>query len=578
MVIKMYIRINKNGTKTDSNVYLVQGYRDAKGNVKHRTLVNYGSLNKLQATEPNVLERLKKEAKIMTAEQMINLNISTVTSNEHSDEELIYGHFPLESIYNSLNIPSFIKGQSKDRKFNYDPNEVFKLLVLSRILNPDSKLGTYEERNRYFDSFKDLKLQNIYRSLNFFNDFKEDLQFHLHNEISKQYGRDVSLVFYDVTNYYFETELPDEDIIDNITGEVIEYGLRQKGVSKEHRPEPIVSMGLLIDNNGIPIGYKLFKGNTHDSKTLIPILNEIKAKYGLKRIILTADKGLNSRENLGYLKQQGDGYIVSQQIRRSKKEFMDEITNTEGYVYLNSDFKYKLITREREILNLDKTTQMVKEKVVIFWSKKYSDREKHKREKLREKLDNMINNPSKYKASNRYGLKKYLKEVKVDKATGEITKDQIKLIFDEEKYKRDEALDGYYAIITSELDLSAEEIIERYRGLWRIEESFRITKTDLEGRPVYVWTHDHIEAHFLTCFVSLTILRILQFKLKFKYSVEQIVDNLNKAKCIHIEQGVYILTKQPKLLQEILEIHGIEINKKYVIYEQLKKIKKKNFR
>ncbi len=555
----MFVKLSKSGQGNTQNVYLVEGYRDNDGKVKQRIIKKYGLLHELQAKDPNILDKLRQAAKALDNDEvgnLINLTVNLASTNDQASSTLNYGYFFLESLYNSLRIPEFIKKATKGYKHQYDFNEILKLLVFSRILNPASKKETYEKKDRYFNSF-DFSLDDMYRSLDIINDIKDDFQFHLHEEIKKQYKRDCTLVFYDVTNYYFETEIEGE--------------LKADGLSKEGKRSPIVQMGLFIDNNGIPIAYRLFRGNTNDQNTLIPILEKVKGKYNLGKIFVTADKGLNSGKNLAFISSNEDGYIASQKIRGSKKEFIDYILNDTDYVYYkNRTFKMKSFIRERQVKDKDNKLTNLTEKVLCFWSKDYADREAHKRGDIEALIQNFLDNPSKYNASNRFGVKKYLKQIEVDDETGEVSKPEYKLSFEQKKYERDKALDGYYCIITSELELDEEEIIKKYRGLWRIEESFRVMKSDLEGRPVYVWKDQHIEAHFLTCYVALIISRILQYKLNYKYSVQKIQESLNGANCKLITQNIFSLEKQNEIFKEIENLFNVSLDKSNVRYETIR--------
>jgi len=555
----MYIRLSKGSTGKFTKVYLVEGYRDENGKSKQRIIKKYGNLEELQKKDPNILDKLKAEAKKIPKNTVfVELNLNELNLNMEKDKN--YGYFFLEQIYKKLEIDTFLKKISSKSNYKYDLNEIMKLLVYGRILNPASKKTTVKHQDEYFEEFN-VTLDSVYDSLTEFNEIKEDLQFHLNEKVTEIYGRDATLVFYDVTNYYFAIEKEDE--------------LKRNGVSKEKRKTPIVQMGLLIDNNGLPIAYKLFSGNTSDISTLIPFLQDMREKYKLGRIILTADKGLNSGKNLCYLKQQNDGYIVSQKVRGAKKTFKEKILEEKGYKYNKSGtFKIKSFLQERKVKNENGEKEILKEKVVCFWSKNYDDREKNKREKLEIRIKEYLNNPSKFKASNKYGIKKYIKEHNVDETTGEIQDGKTVLKFDNEKYENDLALDGYYAIITSELDLSEEAVIEKYRGLWKIEESFKVIKSDLQGRPVYVRNNDHVEGHFLICFIALLITRILELELNHEYSIRKIQEALKNATCRKIERGIYSLNKQDKVFHEIEKKYSVELNYKYIRLEQLRSYKK----
>jgi transposase len=285
----------------------------------------------------------------------------------------------------------------------------------------------------------------------------------------------------------------------------------------------------------------------------------MRGKYKFGKLILTADKGLNSGKNLAYLNSNKDGYIVSQKVRGASKELVRILLDEKDYIYNGSKtFKSKSFIRERTVKDENNETVELKEKVLCFWSKNYDSREKKKREKLNEKIQSFIDTPSKYKSSNKYGIKKYIKPHNVNKQTGEIQDGKIVLQFDKEKYDRDVELDGYYVIITNELELTNEEILEKYRGLWKIEESFKVIKTDLEGRPVYVRTTDHIEGHFLICFIALLITRILEYNLEHKYSIAKIIEALSKMTVSDRKQAIFEIANKSEIYKEIEKSFEVE--------------------
>ncbi len=555
----LFIKIVKGRTSKSTKVYLVEGYRDENKKVKHRTIYCYGCLEDLEAEDPDIIAKLKDKAKnIPKNEVKITHNLLEANSSKESDKN--YGYFFLESIYKTLGIADFIKNYKFETNYKYDLDEILRLLTFSRILDPMSKKATVDSQDTYFEDFN-VNLKSVYKSLSNLSEIKIDLQNHLNERVTNTYGRDASLVFYDVTNYYFETDTEDD--------------LKKKGLSKEKRSTPIVQMGLLIDSKGLPIAYDLFPGNTHDSSTLIPFIKNMRKEYNFGKVILTADKGLNSGKNLAYLKSEKDGYIVSQKIRGMSKDFVNEVLSDEGYACNeNGTFKIKSFFRDRETKGEDGEKVILKEKVVCFWSKNYDEREKYKREKLEERIASYLESPAKLKSSNSYGIKKYLKLQNLDKETGEIKDIEPFVEFDEEKYNRDVSLDGYYTIVTSELELSNEAIIEKYRGLWKIEESFRVLKTDLSGRPVYVRTEDHVQGHFLVCFLALLISRILEMKLDNKYSVRRIQNSLSNATCRKIGKGIYSLNKQDEVFEALGKTFNVSLDYSMVRVEQLRARKK----
>lgn len=558
----MFIRVTKSPTSKMSKVYLVEGYRDENGKVKQRVIHCYGNLEELELEDPDILVKLKAQAK-QIPKNTIKIDVNLNLPNSKSSLPLNYGYFFLDALFEELNFQKVLKELSGNYKFSYDLLEIVRLLTFSRFLNPASKLETLNQQKNFFEPFEVL-FDNAYRALDVLCDLKEEIQSHLHSKISELYPRDCSLVFYDVTNYYFETE--------------VESDLKKPGMSKENKRSPIVQMGLLIDTNGIPIAYKLFSGNTHDTKTLIPIINQMKDKYGFDRIVISADKGLNSLTNIKKISSQNDGYVFSQKIRGASKAFIKEVLSEENYAYNEKKtFKVKSFIRERVVKNdelNDGSKMVLKEQVVCFWSKNYEDREKYKREKISERIDELLNNPSKLKSSNSYGIKKYIIVEQLDEETGEIVEDNPVVKFDKEKYDNDVATDGYYAIITSEVDLLPEEVIAKYRGLWKIEESFRVMKSDLEGRPVYVRNDSRIEGHFLICFIALTLMRILEHKLQHKFPAHQIQKALKDATCEPLEKGIYLLNKQDNVFTEISRLYDTNFDFKYMEIEKIRQLKK----
>lgn len=555
----MFIRTTKSPNSEMTRVYLVEGYRDEQGKSKQRVVKSYGFLEELEKDDPNILEKLKSEAK-KTPKNIIPVELNLKTPNSEASCPMNYGYFFLDALFEELGFSEFINSESSKRKTEYKLLEAVRLLTFGRILHPASKLETFTTKGNFFEPF-DIELHNLYRSLDVLDELKEQVQSHFHSEISKRYTRNCSIVFYDVTNYYFGTE--------------IESDLKKPGMSKEKRRSPIVQMGLLIDTNGLPIAYKLFSGNTHDTKTLIPIIDEIKKTYGFERVIISADKGLNSLENIKKISSQNDGYILSQKIRGASKKFIDTVLSEDDYVYNDTrTFKIKSFNRNRETKDENGNPVTLKEQVVCFWSKNYSDREKRKREDLEKRLEEFVENPGKLKSSNSYGIKKYLLVEQVDEETGEMKNDNPVVKINKEKYDRDVETDGYYAIITSELGLTPVEVIEKYRGLWKIEDSFRVIKSDLEGRPVFVRNSSRIEGHFLICFIALTLMRLLEHKLENKFPAHQIQQALKNANCMPIEKGIFLMNKQDAPLKELIGLYNADFDFKYVEIEKIRKLKK----
>ena len=474
-----------------------------------------------------------------------------------------FGYAALSKIYHELGIHTFLTNRQRHSKEEYDANTIMKMLVYSRLIAPASKKASFDNRELFFEK-ADYSLDDVYRCLSLFNKHKENLQIWINDRIKQKYGRDTSLIYYDVTNYYFESDEQDD--------------FKRKGVSKEHRPNPIIQMGLFMDNHGIPITYELFSGNTNDCLTYRPNFGRIKKEFNLGRVISVADKGMTTGDNIWYTinTPTKDGYVFSMSVRGADKEMKEYVLNDVGYEWLSTEYKRKSRRYPRTIQVTSQTGKKLKktihEKQVVFWSEKYAIRAKADRAAALAKAQDLTKNPSSYTRATSYGAAKYVKKVDYDKDTGEILTASSLLELDEKRLKEEEALDGYYVLLTSEIDKSDDEIIDIYRGLWRIEESFKVTKSQLEARPVYVWTRDHIEAHFLTCFVALTIARILEMKLEQKYSIGKLLDTLSKAQCTLIQQNYYLFDYYDEVLKDIGTAMDIDFAKRIRTLGEIKKV------
>jgi transposase len=564
----MYLKKSK---RSSGRIYLsiADGYRDKeRGHSRTVTIKSLGYLDELKKQYDNPIAYFEQEVRKMNEQKAAEkLHITfNVRPNERivsdSNNRKNFGYAALSKIYHELEINNFLINRQRILKAGYDTNNIMKLLVFSRLLYPASKKKTFENKDLFFEK-ADFSLDDIYRCLSFFNKHKDALQLWLHERIKQQYNRDTELVYYDVTNYYFEIDEQDE--------------LRKKGVSKEHRPDPIVQMGLFMDTMGIPITYKLFPGNTVDKSTLIPMLSKIQHDYSLGRIIVVADKGITTGDNIWYTLSAKNGYVLSYSICGADKKFKDYILDEAGYTWKGDDYKVKSRLYPREIAVTATSGRKIKkkadEKQVIFYSKKYAAKAKAERAAAIEKAKDLVRSPGKYNKSTSYGAAKYVKNLSFDPKTGEIL-DNVKqaLAFDEDKLRQEEKLDGYYAIVTSEWKESDDRIIEIYRGLWKIEESFKVTKSDFEARPVYLSTPEHIEAHFLTCFVALVISRILEHRLGGKYCVGKMLESLGKASCTHIQENYYLFDYFDEVLFDIGNELGIDFGKKYMRLGEIKKI------
>lgn len=535
-------------------VYLVEGYRD-KDKVRQRTLKSYGSYEQLEKDEPGAYERLRREAKAGLLSESVEkeVQISFDLQAPMQSQWKNFGWKILEAFYQELQIPNMLQPYTQNRKLEYDLSEALKLLVCQRILHPQSKYQTLLSQKELLGEFT-LSQNQMDRCLDELHELSESIQHSLHKSIQKQIGRSPRLVFYDVTNYYCENEYNDADVFDE-SGKLLESGLRKRGASKEHRPKPIIQMGLFMDDQAIPIAYRLFPGNQTDPITYLPTVEQVKQQFGIARIVTVADKAMNSKNNILQTFQRGDGWLFSQKHRGKRgapKEIQTFILEEEGWQYnAGCTFAKKSMLRQRKLSKDISVT----EKVLVTWSQAYANREKVRRDGAIAYIQG-LRQPEKYRMSCKKGGKKYLEQYLIDKETGERKLLHPFLDIDYEQVELDAQFDGIHVLVTSEIDMSDEEMMKNYAQLYQIEDCFRITKSELRTRPIYVRKKEHINAHFLTCFLALVLLRILQYKTNYTLSTHRIIealqsalaDPLGKGYCkVHANEDFIELLKQLKI-------------------------------
>lgn len=569
----------------------VQGYRE-NGKVKHKTIEKIGYLDELEKEYKDPIAHFKsvaKERNLATpSERKLEVSLNQRLADNASARKNL-GYAIPKRIYSLLGIHTFLQNKQKHLNIEYNLNSIFSLLIYNRFLFPSSKKKAFDRRDFFFESY-DFSLDDLYRSLDYFARYSESIQKYLHEKVGDIIGRDGELGYYDVTNYYFEIPYNDEDEYDD-KGVLIKKGFRKKGPSKEHRPDPIVQMGLLMDSNGIPMAFNTFSGGDSEKTSLLPIIRRVKKDYDLKRIIAVADRGLNTSDNTAFLAGTNDddscghdGYVYGQSVLSADKEFKAWVLNTEGYVHskeVDKDGEEVIFTHKSRIYA--KTIQLenrrgkrslkmtIYQKQMAYYSQKYAEKQKRERELVLKKARDLIANPGKYTRATSIGAAGYINNIKFVKETGEIP-DGVKLSLKLERIAEEEKYDGYYSIVTSEKELSDQEIRDIYRGLWEIEESFKIIKSEFRARPIYLRTENHINAHFLICFVALLILRVLEYKLDKKYPVNRIRESLIQYSCSHLDQNYYLFDYRDEILQSIEKVFGLDLGNKIMTTSEIKKI------
>ena len=583
----MYLKKSFNKKRNKTQLSFVQGYR-IDGKVKHKVIQNLGYLEDYLDKYEDPIAYFQQIAKEWNAKQNVPDTIEVKLSQKLPDQctnRKNLGYAIIKIIYAKLQIREFLQNKQRQISVEYNLNSIFSLLLFNRFLFPSSKKNAYETKDRFFDSF-DFSLDDVYRALGYFNRYSQELQKHLHYRVSSLIGRESEKAYYDVTNYYFEIPYEDEDSKD--TERKVK---RKKGPSKEHRKDPIIQMGLLMDTNGIPMAFHTFSGNESEKTNMLPEIQRVKKDYEIDRIIVVADRRLNTSDNTSILsgtnasdEKNNDGYVYGQSIRGADAEFKKWVLEPDGYVTTMEKnkageeipFKHKSRLYAKEITKKDtngvrRLKMIIYQKQMVYYSEKYAKKQKYEREKAVMKAKDLIKNPTNYTKATSYGCTAYINNISFSKDTGEIV-DGKKLSINEEKIAEEALYDGYYSIVTSEKELSDKEIRDIYKGLWEIEESFKIIKSEFQTRPVFVSTEEHIQAHFLICFVTLLVMRVLEQLIGKSHTVRQIRNSLTSYSCSYLDQNYYLFDYRDDVIITMEKTFGLDLSKKIMPLSEIKRI------
>jgi transposase len=489
-----------------------------------------------------VVKRLCEIAEIPTGE---SAKPGAGTPFENCSEATLYnyGYAAYLHLWRKLDIEGILQEAQSDTKITFSLPETTFLMALQHLLEPKSKLSTHTEQQRYFQ-MKEISLQHLYRALDCLSDKKEVIETGLFQHNYIRLNKKVDVVFYDVTTVHFESVLADE--------------LRDFGFSKSGKFNEVqVVMGMIIDSEGLPVGYELFPGNTFDGKTMVSALANIKKRFGINKVIIVADRGINSKGNLHLIKEAGYGYIMASKVKSAAGELQTKMLADENFTDVfnkegNLELRYKVIKHENIFTDEQKKRHRLQENIIVSYSAKRAKKDKADRERLIEKSKKLLEKPELIKSSNKRGGKKYIDPVKPDKTTYALATGKI---------EHDAAFDGYYAIQTSEKTMTANEIMGAYHTLWKIEESFRIMKSTLEVRPVFHWTPRRIAGHFVLCFLAFLMERKMELMLAdltedCKASPEKIRQALNSMQvaAVTLDAGeTFIKAKCHSLAKEIFK-------------------------
>ncbi len=600
----MYLNKQK---KPNGDIYLSlrEKYHVPKIGSREKTVESLGYLSELKKTIDDPIAYYTQYAKNLTAEK--NSEKSRTISID-TDEKLAVGtndiknvgYGILKLIYKELEIDKFWNWKTRDRKMKFSTDQIFRLLTFSRALHPGSKRHTLNHKNLYFEPFDGFDLDDIYHALDVIAENQLALQEWVYEHSRKLCARDMAVSYFDCTNYYFDIGRPDVDRLNadgspvDMEGNPVPAKYRKRGPEKNHRPDPIVGMGLLMDRNGIPVAYDLFPGNESEKVHMRPIINRVKERFEDCRIIYVADRGLNTSDNIYWINGSNegdsnsrDGYVYGQSVRGADAEFKswvlsggylaDKVPSGDGSL-ITFLHKHRIHPKELQV-NVTKPGQKkpVKKKVVVdqkqmvYYSDKYAKKQKRDRAAMLERAKDLIKHPKKYDRATAKGSASYVLNIAFDKSTGEIVEGKT-LELDMDKIREEEKYDGYYSIVTSELGMDDLEMRDVYRGLAKIEDSFKVTKTYFEARPVYVWLNEHIDAHFATCFLSLVLVRLLENKLDHAFPTGQILDALRNYNCTHLDTNTWKFTYYDEVMDACAKAFDLPLNDKYKTQQEVQRL------
>lgn len=508
----MYLKQTPQGGGRVSLSIAESWWDPGKGRSRQRTVENLGHLDALAAEHADPVAWGRARAAELTearraSEQSAPIEVHPAQRiDKRASNRKSLGCAIALSQCAALGVERPLRNRMRGRRVGYDLNAVLRLLVCERIVDPGSRRAAWLNGGRHFfrAEFTD---DDAYRAPDELAASRDAVVSAMNRSIAASGARDLSAVCHDVTDYCFEVDGGD--------------GLRGKGAGKERGPDPIVQVGLLQDANGIPMAYRTFPGSTADCRTMIPVPSDMRRDCGVDRIAAVADRGLNRSENIAAAAASGDGFVLSQSVRgtRPDKEPRAWVLSEEGYGRgAGGDARFKSKSRQgfktvrlRAADTASGRTRDVRVdvKYVAFWSERYACRARREREGVIERARGLVANPGAYTRATSHGAARFVRNLHFDGKTGEVIETR-RLELDEEAIAEAERYDGHYLIVTSETGWPDGKVIDTYRELWRIEESFRVTKSELRTRPVYVWTPRHIEAHLLVCYVALTILRLPQ--------------------------------------------------------------------
>ena len=571
----MNLHISK--SKNSESFYIAKSYVKANGSTTSTIVRKLGTLDQLIVehgpTRDDVLAWAKNEVKLETEKYKKEKEAKTVLIPFHADRQLDYekqvffrdGYLFLQYIYYQLHMDKICRKLKFKYKFEYDINAILSDLIYARILEPGSKRSSFKAASEFLEK-PSYELHDVYRALDVLGTECDLIQSEVYKNSHFLGSRNDKVLYYDCSNYYFEIEQED--------------GSKKYGKSKEHRPNPIIQMGLFMDGDGIPLAFSLFPGNSNELTSLKPLEKKVLGEFGCQKFIYCSDAGLGSEDIRAYNHMGERAYIVTQSIKKLKKEEKEWALDTKGFKRVSDDIPVditQLPEDDKGLYYKDEpyTTKKLHQRLIITYSPKYALYQKSLRDKQVERAQKMLDSGNTKK--NRKNPNDPARFIGTIATTKEGEAANIHHYLDENKITEESQYDGLYAVCTDLLDDEVGDILKVSEGRWQIEECFRIMKTDFSARPVYLQDENRIKAHFLICFLALTIYRFLEKKLDSRYTCEELLDTLKTMNFAEVqEQGFIPLYKRELITDALHEACGFRTDYQFITKSKMKTIQKQS--
>lgn len=571
------MKVTTSKSKNSESFYIAQSYINNAGKSTSKNIRKLGTLKELSAMlhtdRDGVMAWAKEQARIETEKYNKENEEKTVLIPFHANRQLDYGvqkffeggYLFLQRIYYELRLDAVCRKIKARHLYEYDLNAILSDLIYTRILNPSSKYSSYKAACRYLER-PTYELHDVYRALSVLSEECDFIQSEVYKNSSFVTNRNDGILYYDCTNYYFEIEQSDD--------------IKKYGKCKEHRPNPIVQMGLFMDADGIPLAFSIFPGNSNEQTSLKPLESKILQEFGCEKFIFCSDAGLASESNREFNHMGRRSFIVTQSIKKLPKEERELALKMNDFRRLSDNALVDISSLPDDDTGLyykdiPYTTKKLYQRLIVTYSPKYAAYQRAVRAGQIERAEKMVaDGKKKRERRNPNDPARFVGKVSVTD-DGEVAKTRYYL--DEEKIREEEQYDGLYAVCTDLLDDEVGDILKVSEGRWQIEECFKIMKTDFSARPVYVRREDRITAHFLTCFLALLIYRLLEKKLEYKYTGEYMLETLKSMNFADIEeQGFMPLYEREEITDDLHDISGFRTDFQFITKREMKTIQKKS--